>query len=277
MRLIKTGWHLNLKSSTPDSAGKLELDRERQQQDALTAEKVHTHKRFPLQRLLQRQSELIHRSLIPQGDILEIGCGIGDFLEYCKRSFPDRKCIGLELSNSAVAVANHRLAKIEGNNVVAVVGDAEDLEQIVVDLKDFNQLTNVVMRGVVHHLQRPKKVFQKIFNILPPGGKLIILEGNASSIYRKVTLGFADLIGVQHESSPYPHMPPKDMALLLEKLEFSEIDVDYLTSVFAPIAYLGKGGKFFWKVADSLDSLAAKIAPKFFSWWFLLQTEKSLH
>jgi len=263
-------------NSTPDSARKIELDRERQQQDALTVEKVHAHKRFALQRLLQRQSKLIHRYLIPQGDILEIGCGIGDFLEYCKRSFPGRKCIGLELSNSAVTAANQRLARIEGDNVHAVVGDAEDLEQIIADLKQFNQLTNVVMRGVVHHLQRPQKVFLKIFNILPPGGKLIILEGNASSIYRKVTLNFADLIGVQHEASPYPHMPPKDMALLLEKLGFSKIEVGYLTSVFAPIAYLGIGGTFFWKVADLLDSFAAKIAPEFFGWWFLLQTEKSL-
>jgi hypothetical protein len=37
------------------------------------------------------------------------------------------------------------------------------------------------------------------------------------------------------------------------------------------------GDTFFWKVADSLDSLAAKIAPEFFGWWFLLQTEKPLH
>jgi SAM-dependent methyltransferase len=268
---------LSLKSSVPDSARKLELDIERQQQDALTAEKVHTHKRFPLQRLLQRQSELIHRSLIPQGDILEIGCGIGDFLEYCKRSFPDRMCVGLELSNSAVAAANRRLAKIEGNNVVAVVGDAEDLEQIIVDLKDFNQLTNVVMRGVVHHLQRPKKVFQKIFNILPPGGKLIILEGNASSIYRKVTLGFAYLIGVQHESSPYPHIPPKDIAFLLEDIGFSKTDIGYVAGVFTPMAYLGLGGAFFWKMAVWIDSLAVKVAPNFFGWWFLLQAEKASH
>jgi SAM-dependent methyltransferase len=178
------------------------------------------------------------------------------------------------LSNAAVTAANQRLAKIEGDNVKAIVGDAEDLEHIIADQDEFNQFTNVVMRGVVHHLRHPKKIFQKIFNILPSGGKLIILEGNASSIYRKVTLGFADLIGVQHEASQYPHIPPADMALLLKETGFAKTDIGYVSGVFAPLAYLGVGGAFFWKIADWIDSLAASVAPHFFGWWFLLKADK---
>jgi hypothetical protein len=167
------------------------------------------------------------------------------------------------------------LKKIPGGETFAVTGDAGNMKQILKGYGLHQNIRNVVMRGVVHHLSKPEKVFGEIFNALSATGKLIVLEGNASSRYRNAVLAIADLLGIQHEASLYPHIPPEGISTMLANLGFSKISIDYLPGILAPAAYAGIGDRLGNRFSDFLDSLGSKMGPKFFGWWFLLQAEKT--
>lgn len=64
-------------------------------------------------------------SEIKNKKILEVGCGVGGGLNFLSRIFPENQFIGLDLSQSAVDIANSRYAV--KNKVEFVYGDAERL------------------------------------------------------------------------------------------------------------------------------------------------------
>lgn len=248
--------------------------REQEIQDSLGDEKLDLHKRLPLKHLLDRHYRILKEYIEPEGDIIELGCGIGDFLEFVVKNIPGRNCLGVDISNNAVEIANSRLGNHQGGKVTAVVGDIDTLQPVINETEGFSLFKTVILRGVVHHLPDPQNAFNEIFKVLEPGGSVIVLEGNASSSYRKLILGLADMMNIQHEASQFPHLPPNTIIHLFKNSGFSFQKTIYLTGAFAPLAYYGVGGKTVWQLFDRVDSIAHKINPSFFGWWVLIQMQK---
>jgi len=100
------------------------------------------------------------------GKILDIGCGIGDFLGYCKKA--GWKVSGLEPNEQArkIVLKNHQ---IEAVDVSEISNMAE------------NQFDLVTLFHVLEHVAEPKNMVSEILRILKPGGRLVIaLPNNAS-------------------------------------------------------------------------------------------------
>ena len=251
----------------------IHLDHERREIDKGAADKFAQHQRYSVQRMLTQNFALIEAHLPSNASVLDVGSGVGDFLDYlCTRS-DKRICAGIDLSGESVKLCSARLAEFK-NRCTVVEGNAESLISLLSPwgLVPFG---SVVMRGVVHHLASPEIVFKEIFNVLEPAGSLIILEGNVSSLYRRMVLGLADLMRIEHEASQFPHTPHTVIQEYLHQVGFSEISVSYVPGTFVPLAYLGMGTENVWNALDSLNAILGRVATRFFGWWYLMVARKS--
>lgn len=104
--------------------------------------------------------------------LLDIGCGDGSFL----RQLADTPCRGVGIDISPVAVENARLA---GLNVR--LGNMED-NQTPAD----GELYDVVrMVDFLEHTAHPGTVLRKAYELLAPGGELIVCVPNFAALSRK--------------------------------------------------------------------------------------------
>lgn len=97
------------------------------------------------------------------GRLLDLGCGKGYFLELCAQSGID--CMGLELSDTAAQFARDEL----GLNVQA--GSIHDAKGSI------GLFDTVTLWGVIEHLPDPVEVLRSTFDVLKPGGMVIMQTG----------------------------------------------------------------------------------------------------
>lgn len=103
----------------------------------------------------------------PAGDVLEIGCSIGLFLEQAQaRGY---RCTGLELEEQAFTHA-----KARGLTVYR-----RTLEESSFDDRSFDA---VVMFGVLEHLAEPRRHLRQLRRLLRPGGVVMAVVPNVSSL-----------------------------------------------------------------------------------------------
>jgi len=122
----------------------------------------------------------------------------------------------------------------------------------------------VALSGVIHHLISPDDVFHEIQRVLKPGGYLFILEGNPTSFYRSVVLRIADLLGIIHEASTFPHLSAREITTLMP-VGMQVIRTDYVSGFFAPLALSGLGGKYVWAALEWIED---RIVPASLSKWY---------
>jgi len=104
---------------------------------------------------------------------LDVGCATGDFLVAAKSLV--KEVHGIEISNFAASQARAR-----GLDKVTVVNFLE------ADLLS-NEFDLVSMWDVIEHLQDPKAAFKKAFEILKPGGYLVLSTGDIQSKLARLT------------------------------------------------------------------------------------------
>jgi len=109
------------------------------------------------QRINDMQEELHFINNLPCGRILDIGCGMGDFLSAVKENWDK---YGLEVSKHAANEAK-KYGKIS-------IGS---LEEVSYEDEYFDV---IVMYHVIEHLKKPEDYITKARNILKPNGILII-------------------------------------------------------------------------------------------------------
>lgn len=187
--------------------------------------------------------------------LIEIGCGIGNFLTDLPEAY---KIFGLEVTQEGARTTKKR---VPFANIIVGDGHKLCIKSETVD--------TVVMRGVIHHLQNPKEVFDEINRILSPTGRLIIFEGNPKSLYRKFVLGFVDMFGIEHETSQFEHLSRDEIISLLGD-GYNINKCDTVNGLFAPLAYNGVGGENLWKILDRISSMFKNC----FGWWNLVVCEK---
>lgn len=100
------------------------------------------------------------------GKVLDIGCGIGDFLGYCKSEGWDVS--GLEPNEQArkLILKNHQI-------------EVEDVSEI--SKMAENQFDLVTLFHVLEHVAEPQSMVSEILRILKPGGRLVIALPNYES------------------------------------------------------------------------------------------------
>jgi SAM-dependent methyltransferase len=106
---------------------------------------------------LRTKHKLIHR-IRPNGRLLDIGCGTGEFLGYMKSRGYLTQGIEVDLRARKQAIANHNL------DVVPNLDALPAQEQFQV----------VTMWHVLEHVPDPKRTLKKIYSLLADRGLLVI-------------------------------------------------------------------------------------------------------
>ncbi len=107
---------------------------------------------------------------IHTGDrVLDIGCGIGKWVEYLLGRGVD--CVGIDSSNTAVAAAQQRLQQLTDRQVV-FKGDATDLP---FERKSFDQ---IISFGLLEHFPNHEQVLRHWCEFLKEDGKLFLSVPN---------------------------------------------------------------------------------------------------
>ncbi len=109
---------------------------------------------------------------IRKGDkVLEIGCGVGDFVERVARDLMAEAC-GIELSAAAVGRACKMGRPVYGISLSEMVRDAAGRFDVVCSFQ------------VLEHVPRPRGFLESAAQLVRSGGKLILGVPNADSYLR---------------------------------------------------------------------------------------------
>lgn len=103
---------------------------------------------------------------LPQGRLLDIGCGVGDFLLHVQNK--GWQVVGIEPSADAKAIAQQRL----GFCPIAPA-ESKNLENEFFDV--------ITLWHVLEHIDDLKTQISELFRLLKPGGRLIIALPNFQS------------------------------------------------------------------------------------------------
>ena len=242
---------------------------EKQIQNELAQKKRRLYSRHSMQHLFRRHAEEMFKHVGRTDSVLDVGCGMGD-LVLLARKYTNNSVLGIDVSDKCIEIARDRITDTNHNTEVLLA----DIQDLHLQLPKNGTFDRVLMKGVVHHLASPSLSFRSAFEMLDSEGALVILEGNVSSAYRRLMLALADTMGLSHEASQYPHLPPGKIEDILRDAGFKTIRVGYVSGAFAPFAYAGLGGPGFWKVADRMEAVCQLLAPRLFGWWMLIVASK---
>jgi 2-polyprenyl-3-methyl-5-hydroxy-6-metoxy-1,4-benzoquinol methylase len=125
---------------------------------------------FPLRRG-EVDSEIRFLHAIPQGRLLDVGCGSGEWLLSMREL--GWKVDGIDFDENAVATARKQGLEVRHGA----------LEQ-----QDFpgNSFDAVTLNHVIEHVPNPIETLAECFRILKPGGKLIVCTPNNSSLSHRI-------------------------------------------------------------------------------------------
>ncbi len=106
-------------------------------------------------------------------NILDIGCGAGNYSLKMLSKIANLKCTLVDLSKPMLDKAKERVSAHTNNSVETIQGDVRD-----VDLKENN--FDIILAGaVLHHLRDDRDwetTFKKLYDLLKPGGCLMISD-----------------------------------------------------------------------------------------------------
>lgn len=120
-------------------------------------------------------SRLCHLEDLPPGRLLEVGCGSGQFLREAADA--GWQAQGIDFDDQAIAAAR------------ATYGvDASAGDLLGMNYRD-SEFDAIVMNNVIEHLPDPIKIFHECARILKPGGRLVMITPNSSSLGYKTFTG----------------------------------------------------------------------------------------
>ncbi len=152
-----------------------------------------------------RQNDLVKIAILqryrPSGRLLDVGCGMGGFLEVAREKGYDVS--GVEVSEYAAAHIRNEL-RIEVANC--------RLSEAGLSSQSYDLVT---MWDVFEHIDDPRRTLEEIHRILRPAGLLALSTGNAGSLWARVAGRFWQLL------TPPQHLFFFDEKSLRKALELS--------------------------------------------------------
>lgn len=106
-------------------------------------------------------------------NLLDIGCGAGNYSLMMLAKVPDLNCTLVDLSNPMLDKAFERVSQATTKKVEIIQGDIRE-----VTLKE-NQFDIILAGAVLHHLRDDRDwetTFSKLYRLLRPGGCLMISD-----------------------------------------------------------------------------------------------------
>ena len=102
--------------------------------------------------------------------LIDVGCGTGRFLDFCKQAWPRLPALGVDLSEAYVAEAKGHLRRWCWIDFIVANGEAlpvpDDSQDAVTSIFMFHELPPKVRRTVVRECAR----------VLKPGGRLVLID-----------------------------------------------------------------------------------------------------
>jgi len=124
----------------------------------------------------QQFDEIIPR----EGKIVDIGCGYGPLCYMLAQTSPQRQILGIDYDEDKIAVAQNGWLRKRLN-----------LEFVCADAVKYNigQANVFIMNDMLHYMssQKQRELILRCAEMLLPGGKIIIRDGNTSGNKHKVT------------------------------------------------------------------------------------------
>ena len=147
-------------------------------------------KKFSAYIATKRQSEelikLLKENTKENVNILDVGCGDGTFTFEIFEKVNPRKIVGFDNAQSAIKVANNAVRAKDREKIKFLYVNVYDAHKIF----KKNSFDIIVIRGVLHHLYKPKHAI-KLLSYL--SSKIIVLEPN----------GFNPILKLIENISPY--------------------------------------------------------------------------
>jgi ubiquinone/menaquinone biosynthesis C-methylase UbiE len=106
-----------------------------------------------------------------RGDLLELGCGRGEFAVWLASAVPGIRITGVDFSVSAINIA-HRRTVHASKPVHFITGDAQSLP-FADSAFDW-----IVSCECLEHVPQPQKMAAEMFRILKPGGRFCLTTEN---------------------------------------------------------------------------------------------------
>ncbi len=114
------------------------------------------------------------KRIVPHAtDVLDIGCGAGNYTLQMLNKLPNLNCTLVDLSLPMIEKAEERIRPLTTGDVKVLQGDIRE-----VDLPN-GQFDIILAGAVLHHLRDDddwEKIFTKLFQLLKPGGCLMISD-----------------------------------------------------------------------------------------------------
>jgi len=105
-------------------------------------------------------------------DVLEIAAGVGDFVVFCDKNFPQHNYFAHELSEPQLKNNIYKVADYFGVSRIPKLsfGPVENLNY------ESNRFDLIYIKASVHHFENPFKGFEEINRVLKPGGRVVFFE-----------------------------------------------------------------------------------------------------
>ena len=152
--------------------------------------------------------------------ILDIGTADGLMLSRIRKEFPQARCIGLEYSESLIAIN-------EDETIEMVCADAQNLP-----FKD-ECFDIAIATAVIEHVPNPNKMLEEAYRVLIRGGILILTT--PEPFWEHVATMVGHLSGEQHSKV----MNLRELQEYLSKVQFEILEADkfMLSPVGMPLEF----------------------------------------
>jgi ubiquinone/menaquinone biosynthesis C-methylase UbiE len=162
------------------------------------------------------------KKLVKDGNILEIGCGVGSLISALEDK--NRKVIGIDPSKTAIKMAKQKIKKMNLKNIFVVVGLGEKISFS----NDF--FDSVICTDVLEHIKEDLDLLIELRRILKKGGIAIISVPALQKLWGKQ----------DDEQHHYRRYSMIELERLLEKANFKIIFIRYWNSILFPLILISR-------------------------------------
>lgn len=176
-------------------------------------------------------------------NILDIGCGAGNYTLKMLSKVPNLNCTLIDLSQNMLDKAQERVSEATTGEVKTIQGDIREI-----DLPN-NHYDIILAGAVLHHLREDSDwefVFQKVHDSLTPGGCLMIsdlLIQDHEGVNRLIWERYGDYLrqngGTDYQQKVFDYIKkedtPRSMVYqldLMKKVGFSSVEILHKNACF---------------------------------------------